>query len=74
MSGGPENLYPHLIWCHGGPLDGRVVEMLGDTESPEPLLLITLDGVSAEYRRVPVLTSPSAGDPWEYVPEEPGDT
>lgn len=73
MSGGPEHLYSHLIWCHGGPLDGRVVEMLGDGESPEPLLLITVDGVSAEYRRAPVLGSPSAGDPWEYVPVDGAD-
>lgn len=73
MSDGPELLYPHRIWCHGGPLDGRVVEMLGDGETPEPLLLITLDGVSGEYRRVPVLGSSSAGDPWEYVAVEPDD-
>lgn len=68
MSDSSEFLYPHLIWCHGGPLDGRVVEMIGENPDPEPLLLITLDGVSGEYRRVPVLTSPTAGDPWEYVP------
>jgi hypothetical protein len=70
MSAGREHLYPHLIWCHGGPLDGRVVEMLGEHPSPEPLLLITLDGVSGEYRRVPAPVTRAPGDSWEYVPAE----
>ena len=65
----PEPVPPqhvHEIWCHGGPLDGTVVEKLSDTPAPEPLLQITVDGVTAPYARVPIMANQGDGIRWEY--------